>query len=106
MEIEINAADDTERSDALDEHIRSKLGRVERVFGDRLTRMEVFLKDVNAGKGGVDQSCTIEAHAAGLEAVAVEATDTDMYKAVGDAAGKLEKAIEHRIGRKSEARRG
>lgn len=52
MDIEINAAEGTERSEALDEHIRSKLGRVERQFGDRLTRLEVFLKDVNAGKGG------------------------------------------------------
>lgn len=102
MEIEINAAEGTERSDALDDHIRSKLGRLERQFGDRLTRLEIFLKDINGGKGGVDKSCTMEAHAAGLEAVAVEATDTDLYKAARDAAGKLEKAIEHRVGRKAE----
>ncbi len=102
MQIEINAAEGIERSDALDEQIRSKLGRVERLYGDRLTRLEVFLKDANARKGGVDKSCTMEVHAAGLEALAVEATDSDMYKAVRDAAGKLEKAIEHRVGRKAE----
>lgn len=102
MDIEINTAEGTERSDALDQHIQSKLGRMERLFGDRLTRVQVFLKDINARKGGFDQSCTMEARAAGLEPIAVEATDTDMYLSVRDAAGKLEKAIEHRIGRKAD----
>lgn len=104
MHIEINAADGVERSDALEDHVRGKLGRVERLFGERLTQVRVFLKDVNAAKGGVDKTCTMEARPAGLEPVAVEARDTDLYLAVRDAAGKLEKAVEHRIGRKADRR--
>lgn len=102
MEIEINTAEGAAHSDAVDTHIRDKLDRVERLFGERVTRIQVFLKDVNARKGGVDQSCTMEARAAGLEPIAVEARETDMYLAVRDAIGKLEKAIEHRIGRKAD----
>ena len=102
MEIEINTAEGVQRSEALDQHIHSKLQRMERIFGDRVTRVQVFLKDVNARKGGVDQSCTMEARAAGLEPIAVEATEADMYLSVRDAAGKLEKAVEHRIGRKTD----
>ena len=99
MHIEINAAHGVERSTALDEHIRSKLGRVERHHGDRLTQVIVFLDDVNGGKGGVDTSCRMEARPAGLDPVTVEAMDTDAYRSVQDAADKLDRALEHRLGR-------
>lgn len=104
MQIQINGTQDVQLSDALEGHIRSKLTPVERHFGDRVTRVEVFLKDVNADKGGFDKSCTLEAHPAGLGPVAVEAQDADLYTAVHDAAGKLDKALEHRTAR-AKARR-
>lgn len=102
MEIDINAADGIERSEALDEHIHAKLGRLEKRFGDRITRVEVFLKDVNGQKGGFDKSCTMEARPAGMDPIAVEATDTDTYLSVRDASSKLEKAVAHRVNRKAE----
>ena len=101
MEIEINAAEGVTRSDALDRHIHDRLGHVDRRFGERLTRVRVFLKDVNADKGGIDKACTMEARPAGLDPVAVEAQDEDVYASVRDAAGKLEKALDHRFGRQS-----
>lgn len=105
MDIEINAAEGVERSGAVDEHIRRKLGRVQRHFGDHLTRVRVFLKDVNAAKGGLDKACTMEARPAGLDPVAVQAQDADVRQAVREAADKLDKALGHRLGR-AEARGG
>ena len=102
MQIEIEAAQGIERSPMLDEHVGNRLRRVERMFGERLTDVQVFLKDVNADKGGVDKSCLMEARPAGMEPVVVEARNTDIYLSVRDAAGKLEKAIEHRIGRQAD----
>jgi ribosomal subunit interface protein len=99
MHIEINAADGVERSEALDRHIRERLERVSRHQGDRLTQIIVHLKDTNAGKGGVDKLCSMEARPAGLDPITVHAQDTDMYLAVRDAADKLDRAIEHRLGR-------
>lgn len=99
MDIEINAAEGVERSEALDEHVRRKLARVQRRFGDHLTRVRVFLKDVNAAKGGIDKACTMEARLAGFEPVAVEAQDENVRQAVQDAAAKLDKAVGHRLGR-------
>lgn len=100
MDIDINAAEGVERSESLDQHIHSKLSKVEKRFGDRITRVEVFLKDVNAQKGGIDKSCTMEARPAGMDPVAVEATDADVYASVRDASSKLERAVEHRMNRK------
>ncbi len=99
MEIEINNADGVERSPALEEHVRDRLGRLERRFGDRLTRVRVFLKDVNAAKGGIDKVCTMEARPAGRDPVAVEAQHEDLYAAVREAGNRLEKALDHRLAR-------
>lgn len=99
MDIEINTGEGVARSEAIDRHVHDKLAHLERRFGDELTRVRVFLKDVNAHKGGVDKACTMEARPAGMDPVAVEAQDVDVYKAIGDAAGKLDKAVGHRFGR-------
>lgn len=99
MDIEINAAEGVERSEALDEHVRRKLARVDRRYGEHVTRVRVYLKDVNAAKGGIDKVCTMEARPAGLDPVAVEAQDVDVRTAVQDAAGKLDRALGHRLGR-------
>lgn len=102
MEIEINTAQNLTRSEAVDQHIRDKLSGLDRRFGDRLTRVRVFLKDVNAHKGGIDKVCTMEARPAGDHPIAVEAQDEDVYKSIRDASGKLERAIAHRFGRQAE----
>lgn len=99
MRIEINPAEGVEISDAIEQHVLSKLAGVERRFGTRVTVVEVYLKDTNASKGGIDKVCTLESHPAGLQPVAVEATDADLYTAIHRAARKLEKALEHRTGR-------
>lgn len=103
MQLQVNAADGMDTSAALENHIRAKLSSVERRFGDRLTRIEAYLKDMNSHKGGVDTVCTLEAHPAGLKPVVVKSEDTDAYTASHSAANKLEKALEHRFA-KTEAR--
>lgn len=99
MQIEVNPGEGIQLSDALRAHTEAKLNRVERRFGDRITRLEVYLKDVNSHKGGMDKVCTMEAHPAGMEPVAVEATAEDTYVSIREGAKKLEKAMEHRIAR-------
>jgi len=105
MQILINTGEGMETSDALESHVRDKLGGVDRRFGDRLTRIEVYLKDVNAGKGGVDTACTMEARPKGLDPLVVEANAEDAYTASHEAARRLERALESRLGRKQDERR-
>jgi ribosome-associated translation inhibitor RaiA len=101
VHIEIETAEGVEHSTALEEHVHKAAGRLDRRFGDRITRMEVFFKDVRPGKGGVDKSCTLELRLGGMDPVVVETLNENVYDAVRDAVEKLERAVEKRVGRKA-----
>lgn len=99
MQIQINTDRNIETDDRLtadvEEAIESALDR----FAGRITRVEVHLSDVNADKGGRDTRCVMEVRVAGLKPVAVdEQADTPRAAARG-AAGKLERALNTRLGR-------
>jgi len=98
MQIIINPADDVELSDAFKIHVQKSLDKVERRFGDWLTRTEVFIKDVNGPKGGVDKHSRFEARPRGIDPVVIDHQDEDAYACVSRAAEKLEKALERRRG--------
>jgi len=68
-------------------------------FSERLRRIEVYLQDLNAKKGGVDKRCAIEAHLAGHQPVAVTNEATNVDEAVSGAVDKLLHALEHTLGR-------
>lgn len=99
MEILTHPGDGVDISQALTDHIESKLSGCRRRFGDHVTRVDVHLKDVNAQKGGVDKLCAMEAHPAGLDVVRVDTQADDAYKASHGAAEKLERALERRFAR-------
>lgn len=85
-------------SDALKQHVESELDKVEKRWGDRLTRIRVFIKDVNSSsKGGVDKHCLLEARPAGTHPLSAENTADDAYDAVKGAAEKLERVLEHEL---------
>lgn len=82
-------------------------GRVESIvhasverFGNRITRIEVHLNDVNGSKHGAkDKRCMMEARPAGVAPVAVSDEAPSLLEAIEGAAGKLERALEHTFGR-------
>ena len=71
-------------------------------FAGRLTRVEVYLKDVNADKGGIDKHCLLEARPRGLDPVTAGHQAGSSLDAVTGAVGKLERVLEHRLGRLGE----
>ncbi len=95
MEIAIHAPNMHAQVDALEEDVRHALAH----SADRLTRVEVFLKDVNADKGGVDKNCVVEARPRGLDPVAAEHTAATLHEAVQGAARKVQRQLEHRFGK-------
>ncbi|WP_420428549.1 HPF/RaiA family ribosome-associated protein [Algiphilus sp.] len=97
METEVHHGDGVERSPALEAYIQERLERLTPHYGDRLTRVRAFLKDVNGHKGGVDKVCELEARPAGKAPIVVEAQDRDWYAVVRSAEGKLERALAHRL---------
>jgi len=68
-------------------------------FTGRLTRVEVYIQDVNGHKGGIDKRCAMEAHPAGLHPVAVDNRAGGIDEAVSGAVDKLIHALDHTLGR-------
>lgn len=69
-------------------------------FSDQVTRIEVHLSDVNAGKGGAaDKRCTMEARLAGLQPIAVSHQADTIQHAIDGASGKLERALDSAVGK-------
>lgn len=105
MQIQINFGD-VQSSPTVTERVHAELDRTLKVFKDRITRIEVHLRDDNGPKAGVDKRCLLEARLAGLDPLAVEAKGNDLYTVIADAAGKLERAIRHKVERHDERVKG
>jgi len=97
MKIQINFGD-VQRSDALVERVEQEIHEALERFEDRITRVEVHLRDENAQKRGrSDKRCLIEARPASKEPVAVDASDDDLYTAIKAAAHKMQRALDRRL---------
>jgi ribosome-associated translation inhibitor RaiA len=90
MRIQINThetAGDDEFTGRVEAQVASGLDR----FADHVTRVEVHLSDVNAGKGGAaDKRCMIEARPTGMQPVAVTHQAQTIPLAIN---GAIEKAV-------------
>lgn len=74
-------------------------GRLDR-FDGRITRVEVHLNDLNSVKlGERDKRCMMEARIGGMTPIAVSHEAPTLTEAIHVAADKLERAIEHALGR-------
>ena len=97
MQIQI-FAQGIEVPDPLRAYVERNLMDVLKHHAERLTRVEVHLKDLNSNKkNGVDKRCLLEARPRGLEPVAAEHDASEFKDAVHQAALKLERALQHRI---------
>lgn len=87
-------------TEPLREQVQSEVvGAVGR-FGDRITRVEVYLSDTNSHKlGDRDKRCVMEAHVSGLKPIAVSHEAALLDEAIGFCADKLERAVDSTLGR-------
>lgn len=84
--------------DPLRGYVERNLNEVLQHHSERLTRVDVHLKDLNSSKkNGVDKRCLIEARPRGMEPVAAEHDASEFKEAVHQAAMKLERVLQHRI---------
>jgi ribosome-associated translation inhibitor RaiA len=100
MQVQVHTDDKIQGGESLARWVQEEcVARLER-FRDQLTRVEVFLTDVDAGKSGAnDKRCRIEARAAGRDPVAVTADADKVADAFTGAIDKLLRAIDHDLGR-------
>lgn len=101
MKVQVNTSNGVDNKDALErwasEFLNEQLAR----FDEDITSIEVQMSDENhASKGGgVDKRCMMEARVNGRTPIAVTSHGSDQNLAFRGAAGKLESALEHALGK-------
>jgi ribosome-associated translation inhibitor RaiA len=100
MKIQINTGHNVVVHETM---IRKTEAVVESTLGhlaDRITRIEVHLSDENNAKGSSgDKRCLMEARIKGHQPLAVSHEAATIDQAVGGAADKLKRALDHTLGR-------
>lgn len=83
-------------AERIETQVRQKLAR----FEDRLTRLEVHVRDDNGRKGGADdKACMIEARPRGGKPVGVTEHAADVDTAARKAAGTMAQRLERVLGK-------
>lgn len=99
MQIQINTGHHVEADASLTADVEDTIRDALERFAERITRVEAHLNDVNGAKGGRDSRCMLEARLAGMQPIAVEVKAESHRDAAREAASKLTRALDSRLGR-------
>lgn len=100
MKIQLNTDNHINGNEALESRVNAMIEQHLGRFLPRLSRIEVFLSDGNADKGGAqDRRCALEARLQNDDPVGASHDDEDTEKAIRGACNKLKAQLETRIGK-------
>ncbi|HYE37403.1 HPF/RaiA family ribosome-associated protein [Methylocaldum sp.] len=100
MQIQFNTDSNIEGRDELARWVEDATAKALGHFGDRITRLEVHLSDINAHKSGQDDiRCLLEARPARRKPVAVSHRAGTIEQAVNGATEKLKRALDSTFSR-------
>lgn len=100
LKILIQTDKNIESSVGLEEHVRNTVSKAMAHFDERLTRVEVHLRDVNGEKfGDRDHECMMEARLRGLKPLAVTHADGNLHQAIAGASERLRNAVANLVAR-------
>ncbi len=100
MQVQVRSNHTVTGGESLTAEVQAEVQAALGHHADRVTRVEVHLQDVNAGKGGErDKRCAMEAHVGGLAPIAVTHEAGSFRAAIDGAAEKLDHAVGHALGR-------
>jgi ribosomal subunit interface protein len=100
MQIQINSDHHITGSPELAARVQALVRDTLDRYSDRITRVEVHLNDLNSLKGGSkDKRCLMEARLGGLGPIAANHEAENVNLAIEGAMEKLERAIEHKLGK-------
>ncbi len=83
-----------------------QVGRALDRFDEKITSVDVYLKDVNGPKGGHDKQALIRVQLRHRAPVMIETTHNDMYAAIDLSARRVKRAVRRTLGRKQQYFRG
>ena len=100
MQIQVNTDDHIQGGESLAQWVQEEAGNRLLRFKDQLTRLEVFLTDLDGSKSGVnDKRCRLEGRVVGRQPVTVTADGDKMAAAFISAVEKLARALDNDLGR-------
>lgn len=102
MKVILNTDNHVQGDEALAEHVNGVVESVLGRFSKQVTRVEVHLSDVNAGKAGDDDKrCVMEARLEGRPPTVASNDGPTMRVAISGAAHKLQRALDSSLGKLS-----
>jgi ribosome-associated translation inhibitor RaiA len=101
MQIHLHSDPNTDGSHLMAEHFATVVNAAMGRFGERVTRVEAHLSDVNgqAKSSGDDIHCTLQATLKGLDAIVVKEFAGNAHQAIEGALRKLKRAVGAEIGK-------
>ncbi len=98
MKVQLNTDNHVNGTEGLESRVNAMLEQHLGRFFPRLSRIEVFLSDSNADKGGADDKrCALEARMENDDPLGVSHDDQNMEKAIRGACDKLKGLLETRL---------
>ncbi|MDD2879596.1 MAG: HPF/RaiA family ribosome-associated protein [Rhodoferax sp.] len=100
MQIQVNTDDHIQGGESLAQWIQEEAGTRLARFKENITRLEVFLTDLDGAKSGVDDKrCRLEARVVSRQPVTVTADADKMAAAFIAAVEKMARALDADLGR-------
>jgi len=100
MQVQVNSNSSIAMNAEMGRVVEAGVNKALEQFGDRVTRVEVHLSDVNGEKSGArDKNCLMEARPAGQDPVIVTNQAETLEEAVAGALQKLQKRLRSLFGR-------
>jgi ribosomal subunit interface protein len=102
-------ANTIERKQAIRRFVAIRLKSILRRHRDKILSADVHLRDVNGGKGGIDNECTVVIETKTVGTIVMKASHEKPTKAFALAAGKviekLRQRLKHRVTRRRSTHR-
>jgi ribosomal subunit interface protein len=100
MNIQVNTDNNIEGSSELNTYVETSLTEHFERFKNAITRIEVHLSDVNAGKTSAnDKRCLLEARIANHQPIVVSHNADTIHQAIEAASDKLLRSLDSMVGK-------
>ena len=77
----------------LDDFVGDTMTKALERLADDVLSVDVFLKDINGPKGGVNKQVIVRAHLRNRQQLAIETVDANLYAAIKTSAKRLKRAV-------------
>jgi ribosome-associated translation inhibitor RaiA len=103
MQIQINTDRNIEGEQALSTHVSGVVKSALTHFSEHITRVEVYLSDVNGNKVSKDDKhCVIEVRLEGRQPLVASHSAETLHQAADGAAVKIARGIESKLGKEND----